>query len=171
MGNASYVALIKDFLSSGAIDPPPVLAEDPGLLEFRAGEFTCTVFPLQGKADLGAADDGAEPRIVIQSEVMRLDQLAAEQARSVMRLLHELNWAARVGNGIMAMIDANDTVVVSATMEIRLMDGRRLSEEMAAVLGAAENMSAILQVSPGPQPTALDNVAANPSFLGANRYA
>ncbi len=158
MSNPPYAALIRDFLSTGVIEPAPPLPENPGLLEFKAGEFTCSVFPLEG-----------ELQVVIQSEVMRLDQLTVEQAQAASMLLHGLNWAARVGNGIMAMIDAHGTVVVSKTSEIQRLDGKRLGEEMAAVLEAAENLAPVVKGSPRPPHSSASPPAASP--LDIHRYA
>jgi hypothetical protein len=141
MSHESYAVLISDFLSTAGIDQSPPIPEEPGPLDFKIGGYTCTVFPLE-----------EEEKVVIQSEVMPLDSLDPDQATSAMKLLHRLNWGARCVNGIMAMIDADGTVVVSKTLETALIDGDCLGETMAEVLEAAENLTSILKAGPSSAP-------------------
>lgn len=137
MAAHTYNGLIRAFMAATVPGTPAPKAAGP--MEFTVDESTCTVFPLEGGRQL-----------VIQAVVMELDTLDPQQVPAALRLLHGLNWVARHTTGVMAMVDAQDHVQVSKTLEIGAMDAQHLGQEMATVLDAAAKLAGALQASPAP---------------------
>lgn len=138
MPSALYASLIKAFVALSAPDQP-ALTEDPGALQFTVGEHTCTVFALE---------DGRQ--LVIQSDVMGLVDLGPDRACPALRMLHGLNWASSSRTGIVALVDESDRVLVSKTLEIRLLDAPQMAERMAALLDSASSLRELLKALPVP---------------------
>lgn len=133
-----YHSLICDFLAVSAPDQP-LPTEDPGALQFTVEAVTCTVYPLEGGQQL-----------VMQCPVTTLAEVGPQNAASALRLLHGLNWASRDSAGIVALVDQEDRVLVSKTLEIRLIDAHRLEEWMARLLDAASHLATVLKASDPP---------------------
>jgi|LauGreDrversion4_2_1035121.scaffolds.fasta_scaffold239708_1 hypothetical protein len=135
MARNLYHSLIRSFLATSAPDQPP-LTEDPGALQFTVGGLTCTVYPLEGGQQL-----------VMQCPVTTLAEVGPQNVASVLRLLHGLNWASRDSTGVVAMVDQEDRVLVSKTLEIRLIDAHQLEERTASLLEAASHLATMLKAS------------------------
>ena len=135
MADTLYASLVRAFLAASAPDQPAP-SDEPGALQFRVDDRTCTVFALEG-----------DHQLVMQAEAMGLAELSPEGAASAMRLLHGLNWAARESTGIVAMLDPNEQLLVSKTLEIRQLDAQSLGAEMAALLEAAASLGNVLKAS------------------------
>lgn len=135
MTSTAYAALIRAFLAASAPGTAP--PENLGPMEFAADGITCAVFPLEG-----------ERQLMIQALVMDLGALDHKRAQDAMRLLHGLNWLARHTTGVIAMVDGQDRVQVSKTLEIGSLEAARLGEEMAVVMEAAAGLAGLLQALP-----------------------
>jgi hypothetical protein len=135
MAETLYASLVHAFLAASAPDQAPP-TDEPGALQFQVDDHTCTVFALEG-----------DRQLVMQAEVMGLGGLSAESAASALRLLHGLNWAARESTGIVAMIDPDEQLLVSKTLEMRQLDADSLGAEMAALLEAAASLGTVLKAS------------------------
>ena len=135
MAHTLYHSLIRNFLAASAPDQPP-LTEEPGALQFTVEALTCTVYPLEGGQQL-----------VMQCPVTTLAEVGPQNVASVLRLLHGLNWASRDSTGVVAMVDQEDRVLVSKTLEIRLIDAHQLEERTASLLEAASHLATMLKAS------------------------
>lgn len=135
MADTLYASLVRAFLASIMPGQPP-LADDPGALQFQVEDHTCTVFALEG-----------DRRLVMQADVLGMGELDPERSASALKLLHGLNWAARESTGIVAMVNPDDQVLVSKTLEMRQLNAQSLGAEMAALLEAAAHLGTALKAT------------------------
>lgn len=142
MARNLYHSLIRSFLATSAPDQPP-LTEEPGALQFTVEALTCTVYPLEGGQQL-----------VMLCPVTTLAEVGPQRAASVLRLLHGLNWVSWESTGIVALIDQEDCVLVSKTLDIRLVDAHQLEEQMASLLEAASHLTTMLKAATQPEEAA-----------------
>lgn len=131
-----YASLIRNFVATCAPGQPK-LTGDPGAMQFTVGAFICTIYPL---------DEGR--RLVMECPVIGLADLDPDARPPALRLLHGLNWAARISTGIVAMVDQDGCVLVSKTLETRQLDSHQLEERMATLLDAASTLGTMLKVPP-----------------------